>query len=716
MFTKTLITIMLTGSVVLAQEPDEGAGPPPLDLSANSVEDYRLQADTALPGFGTTMLAAPDGFDWIGGLPLGRLALAVGDVEPTVLSTNGPMTLGTDAAQSTMMKLDTDRGRVRYVNLDRQFDYDTSSHQAVEETIAQAAVESVMTVLNVPTGEFRNAIGQCDCDVATIVGEDYETTDISGLPFSSHEAERMVTAYRSVNGFPVFDSIFRASVANDGQVARLLARWPQFRLLPGLVMRDRQEVLDDIASGIMNREMGAELVSLEIQVGYLRGGGFHIPVAEVELIDRDSGTGFHVPLVDIAPDEDVDGVADAADNCPGIHNIAHLVPVDCNGDGDTTDPGEETGAQCDRDNDGVGDECDNCPDTPNPNQDDADGDGTGDACHETEGACCGSTIGDDSCERMTETLCSQAGGMYLGDGSDCVGDTNGDGLDEACACNCTGAASCVDTDNNNVIDDVCTYGECSTGPCPACDVITKTVPADISGPFGQCRPDTFCNIHDRNQALACFAGTTPCASINIDAGGAFGACAPDGFCNIHDANHALSCFAGTNSCVCGPMPEHGSAPAAGRTTLLVTGPRSVKPGTTFEARVLVNGTIAALQSYQLHVNATGGKAGQIELVEIRIDDAADYAFSGGESFHAVNVETHQALSGVDHAGVVVKDRSYLATFVYRTSKDSNGTFVIDVLHGGASSQTALISDFNKEIVVSSTEPLVIAVQGDKRRQ
>jgi hypothetical protein len=55
---------------------------------------------------------------------------------------------------------------------------------------------------------------------------------------------------------------------------------------------------------------------------------------------------------------DGDGIADAADNCPGLYNPA----------------------QEDADGDGFGDLCDDCPAVANPTQDDTDMDGVGDAC------------------------------------------------------------------------------------------------------------------------------------------------------------------------------------------------------------------------------------------------------------------------------------------------------------------------------------------------
>ena len=63
-------------------------------------------------------------------------------------------------------------------------------------------------------------------------------------------------------------------------------------------------------------------------------------------------------------ESDGDGPGDECDNCPRDPNAPHQVPTDCNADGDTTDPGEGVGDQCDVDNDGAGDACDCFPDDP----------------------------------------------------------------------------------------------------------------------------------------------------------------------------------------------------------------------------------------------------------------------------------------------------------------------------------------------------------------
>jgi DNA-binding transcriptional ArsR family regulator len=75
----------------------------------------------------------------------------------------------------------------------------------------------------------------------------------------------------------------------------------------------------------------------------------------------------------VAPvlDHDLDGIADAQDNCPAVPN-ANQRDLDADNVGDSCDP--------DVDGDGILNLADNCQFVPNPGQEDRNGDGMGDAC------------------------------------------------------------------------------------------------------------------------------------------------------------------------------------------------------------------------------------------------------------------------------------------------------------------------------------------------
>jgi hypothetical protein len=118
------------------------------------------------------------------------------------------------------------------------------------------------------------------------------------------------------------------------------------------------------------------------------------------------------------PDSDVDGIANANDNCPNDPN-ADQADNDHDNLGDVCDP--------DDDNDGVPDVSDNCPLTPNADQADNDHDGAGDVCDP-----------DDDNDGVLDT----ADNCQFVANADQL-DTDGDGLGNACD---------ADDDNDGVAD------------------------------------------------------------------------------------------------------------------------------------------------------------------------------------------------------------------------------------------------------------------------
>jgi hypothetical protein len=275
---------------------------------------------------------------------------------------------------------------------------------------------------------------------------------------------------------------------------------------------------------------------------------------------------------------------------------------------------------------------------------------------------------------------------------------------------CSATNDCADRDVNGIRDDNCLWWECVADTCLGNSLQQF---ADMGGTFGACPPDTFANIHDKNHALSCFAGTNLCDSINIDAGGAFGACNADGFCNIHDANHALAAFAGTTTCSCPapPMPEIEPVVSGTATIRMNASTRAARPGDEIVVRVFANSTDAALRSYQLDVEVSGGGSGQLALLDVEIEPRKKWVFAGRNSvFDAFNVTNGQMLAGLEEDdGVNVADDGYLATYTYKATANADGTFMIDVVKAN----TYLVAPLNSEIQLGRTKPVIVSVS--KRR-
>jgi len=318
-------------------------------------QDYFNVIDGIVPDPDPRLRETPPGPDWLGKMRLEEIIAAGRDQFSFERIVEDGIMVGMNTAETKFVKMDMNRGLLRYLNTERQFDYKSSPRKALPaDEAAEIALASLMQ-LNLPADE----IALDDMDVATVGAE---SRDNKGQPLERFEVERLVTLKRQVNGFPVFESDARVAVSNRGRISRLLVRdWPQFKLLfsGDLQLQKRDTIVRNLADKVFNALGGMEIRDINVQQGYLRAGQNYIPVLRIGVVDPMIAHIFEEPAV-ILPfaDKDRDGVPDDEDNCPGTANPR----------------------QRDRDEDGVGDICDNCPLVYNPDQRDSDNDGLGDAC------------------------------------------------------------------------------------------------------------------------------------------------------------------------------------------------------------------------------------------------------------------------------------------------------------------------------------------------
>jgi hypothetical protein len=302
-------------------------------------------------------------------------------------------------------------------------------------------------------------------------------------------------------------------------------------------------------------------------------------------------------------------------------------------------------------------------------------------------------------------------------------DANLDAVPDECQTPCMAFGDCADLDGNGVRDDNCTWWACVSGICEA----TAIVFADMGGQFGVCPPDGAADGNDRSHALNCFANRAPgdasatygCepdppAALNVDAGGSFGACAADGVCDGNDAFHALTAFAAESACSCptaGPAPEMGPSTVVDRVAVrLVPSARRVRPGAVVHVDVFIDNAVSDLRGYQLHLAASGGRGGQLTLVDIAI--RGDSVLTGHGPWQAFNTAISQMIAGLDGPGVATPRRGYLATFSYRVAADAAGTFVVELLHDdhAPTERTFFFaSNMRDRIVIKHAQPAVIRI-------
>jgi hypothetical protein len=151
---------------------------------------------------------------------------------------------------------------------------------------------------------------------------------------------------------------------------------------------------------------------------------------------------------------------------------------------------------------------------------------------------------------------------------------------------------------------------------------------------------------------------------------------------------------------------------------LLADARHIAPGDKVTIDVYIEDGIKSLQGYQLHMQASGGSAGHLNLHAVQVKARRDYVFAKrSDALSEVNVSTGQMLALLDYnQGVAVRSGAYLATFSFVASGDAIGDFVIDLRHDRAvQDQTFFVAPPNKAIDVMVTRPVHIQVKPQRRR-
>ncbi len=252
-------------------------------VDALAFVDARLRA--TLPDYDQSLLAAVthDGA-WIKELSIEEVAAAMGDAAPSEVRSLGSMRGAGD--QSRAIRVDEEQGLVEYLSRERRFQFETSPHVGVGRERALGATFEALEMLEAPLdqGEIIVDVAQVAMKVAPI--------DRSSEPIKAIRST-LVTIERLVRGVPVNGSMIRASISNEGKIAKLSARWPRFQVDPELtLLRGRDQVIADAAARIVAQDTAP--LDLLPSVVFVPGTRGFVPALEVMVRATEENTSFSV--------------------------------------------------------------------------------------------------------------------------------------------------------------------------------------------------------------------------------------------------------------------------------------------------------------------------------------------------------------------------------------------------------------------------------------
>ena len=219
---------------------------------------------------------------WTRDLNLDAVASAVADVAPEKAHEEAGRILARN--EHTTVRLDAERGYVRYISRERAYQPGKALLAGFGETKALDVAHMAVAELQVPLDEQAGDITVSEVHMAA------NEKDATGEP-RIYVRETMVVIERSVNGIPVVGSELRTSVTNDGRIARLKLRWPEFQITDNARrLRSSREVVKEAVARVVAQE--DRVADVESRVVYLPVEGGFVPALEVSVIAADGDTPF----------------------------------------------------------------------------------------------------------------------------------------------------------------------------------------------------------------------------------------------------------------------------------------------------------------------------------------------------------------------------------------------------------------------------------------
>jgi hypothetical protein len=250
--------------------------------------------DKSLPTWDESVLRAQSYNDPVKEISFSNLAAVLGESvkeEPP----QGATQLD-DGVQA--FRLQTDTGKVRYVNRDRAWDFKRDADsRAVDSKRAVSIARSIAEKLGFSREEMNEPVVRTQMAGGAKAGS-LKVTD-------NFEMYSLVFIQRQINKLPVYQSDIRLAVNNQGEVQRLGIEWPRFELDPAASLRNREDVLKQAAREIALQDPDADL-QINATLAYAQQGeeGEYIPVAVIAVNSLPTPYQMLVELTDLAGSPD----------------------------------------------------------------------------------------------------------------------------------------------------------------------------------------------------------------------------------------------------------------------------------------------------------------------------------------------------------------------------------------------------------------------------